>query len=113
MSTEFTRVDDELKRIKNLLLSSNAKNAVSLKNLEVSFSTRLEQTTAIVNTVAAGQADIHTQLNTIHTNITKMNIANGILSDIMHNKIETLTEHVASLSVIITQKFVSPTSDIN
>ena len=86
MSTEFTRVDDELERIKTLLLSSNAKNAASLKNLEDSFSTCLEQTTTIVNTVATGQANINTQLNTIHTNITTMNTANSILSDTMHKK---------------------------
>ena len=84
------------------------KNAESLKNLETSFTIRLEQTTAIVNTVATGQADIHTQLNTIHTNITTMHTANSILSDTLHNKMETLTDQVASLLSIISRNFGGP-----
>jgi len=111
MSTEFTRVDEELERIQKMLLSSNTKNAESLKNLETSFSIRLEQTTAIVNTVATGQADIHTQLNTIHTNITAMNTANSLLSDTLHNKMETLTDQVAGLASLISQQFGGPSQD--
>ena len=60
MSTEFTRVDDELERIQNRVLNSNARNAASLKDLEATVTTRLEQTTAIVSNIATGQADLHT-----------------------------------------------------
>ena len=105
MSTEFTRVDDELDRIQKLPFSSNEKNSASLKHLEASFSSRLEQTTTIVSIVATGQADIYTQLNTIHSNIATMNESNSLLSDALNNKMETLTEHVASLTSIISEKF--------
>ena len=105
MSTEFTRVDDELERIQNLVLNSNARNAASLKVLEDSVTTRLEQTTAIVSTVATGQAELHTQLNTIHTNIARMNTASSLLSDTLQRKMETLTEDVANLAYIISAKF--------
>ena len=96
-----------------MLLSSNAKNAESLKNLETSFTIRLEQTTAIVNSVATGQADIHTQLNTIHTNITTMNTANSLLSDTLHNRMETLTEQVAGIASLISRKFGGPIQESN
>ena len=38
-----------------------------------------------------------------------MNTANTLLSDTLHNKMETLTEHVAHLSSMFSQKFGGPT----
>ena len=87
MSTEFTRVDDKLDRIQRMVFESNKTNTASLKTLENSATSRLECTTSLVSTIAAGQADLHTQLNTIHNNIAIMNNANITLSNTLHNKI--------------------------
>ena len=54
MSTEFTRVDDELDRIQRMVIESNKTNAASLKTLEHSVTTRLEHTTSIISTIASG-----------------------------------------------------------
>lgn len=62
--------------------------------------------------MAEVQSKLHTQLNSLHTNIASMNDANTLLSDTIHNKIETLTSHIASLEVIINKK-IGRSNNIN
>ena len=69
------------------------------------MSARIEHTTNIIGKVADGQASIHTQLNTLHTNIATMNNANTLLSDNLHNKINALTSHVDSLVQLMNSQF--------
>ena len=70
-----------------MVVSSNATNTSSLKTMEESMSSRIEHTTNIIGKVAEGQASIHTQLNTLHTNIATMNNDNTLLSDILNMKL--------------------------
>ena len=69
------------------------------------MSARIEHTTNIIGKVADGQAAIHTQLNTLHTNIATMNEANTLLSDNLHNKINALSTHVESLVQVMNSQF--------
>ena len=105
LTNDFTRVDSELERIHNMVISSNATNTSSLKSMEESMSARIEHTTNIIGKVADGQAAIHTQLNTLHTNIATMNEANTLLSDNLHNKINALSTHVESLVQVMNSQF--------
>ena len=57
--------------------------------------------------------DIYTQLNTIRTNITTMDTANFLLSDTLHNRMETLTEQVAGIASLISRKFGGPIQESN
>lgn len=69
------------------------------------MSVRIEHTADIISKVAEDQASMHTQLNTIHTNIATMNTANTLLSDTLRNKINALTTHVANLAALISKNF--------
>ena len=69
------------------------------------MSARIEHTTNIIGKVADGQASIHTQLNTLHTNIATMNEANTLLSDNLHNKINALTTHVEPIVQVMNSQF--------
>lgn len=103
---EFTRVDVELERIHNMVVSSNANNTASLKDLAASITSRLEDTKILVRKVLANKhVNIHTLLNTIHTNTSKLNQGNTLLSDTLYIKIETLTKHGVSFTTIIRNKF--------
>ena len=88
-----------------MVVSSNATNTSSLKTMEESMSARIEHTTNIIGKVAEGQASIHTQLNTLHTNIATMNNANTLLSDTLNNKMNALTTHVDSLVQLMNSQF--------
>ena len=86
-----------------MVVSTSETNTLSLKPLEEFVSARIKHTITIIGKVAEHQATVHTQLDTFQTNIAMINNTNILLSvsDNLHNKINYLTNHVASLTNLI------------
>lgn len=91
-----------------MAISSNNANTSSLCTLEESIFAQLEYIISIIGKVSYGQLAMYTQRKIAYTNITTMDTANTLLSDTLNNKIESLTNHVASRAPMISSKRGTP-----